>query len=334
MYKYNLLEHFEKYLSSLNTKSFTDFCERLLQKLYPSEEIDIKSTIKKNNHCIFSGTLFKPQYLPIESSLDPKSLINTDLVSFKKELKGLYKFIYLTNNHNLSVSGEHLKELKQNYPELSLEIWNGKSIIQKLYQLSETDLDYVISEFKMFEGYEITYSTPEQDRNIINDIFAYLFANSNKVNSSHVLNTKTLTALKDKIKLNFEPVQYHRVEQTYKNNIHHISLIESLIQNQLTQDENPFNELVDMIQDEFCRLANVAHANFPVKDHQLFGEIAKILLPPGKENNPHFKSCAKSIVIFFFEYCDIGRRTEDEIKKTNDELSLFDEQVEIDKSGK
>ena len=86
MDKYNLLEEFDKYLSSLNTKSFTEFCERLLQKLYPKEDIEIKGTIKKNNHCIFSGTLFKPQFIPIESSLDSKSLINTDLVNFKKEL--------------------------------------------------------------------------------------------------------------------------------------------------------------------------------------------------------------------------------------------------------
>ena len=78
-----------------------------------------------------------------------------------------------------------------------------------------------------------------------------------------------------------------------------------------------------MIQDEFCRLRKVAHANFPVKDHLLFAEIAKILLPAGKENNYRYKSCAKSIVIYFFEYCDIGQRTENEIKKANNTLPLF-----------
>lgn len=324
MNKFDLLDHFEKYLSSLTTKSFTDFCERLLQKLYPNEDIEIKGTIKKNNHCIFSGTLFKPQFIPVESSLDSKSLINTDLVSFKKELKGLSKFIYISNNQNLSVSEEHLTELKQNYSDLSFEIWDCNSIKQKLYQLSEADLEYVIREFKMIEGYQATYSSPEQDRNIINEIFAYLFLNSHKVDKTKVLNAKQLTALKEKIKLNFEPVQHSRIEQTYKNNIHHISLIESLIQNQLTQDESPVNELIDMIQDEFCKLANVANANFPVKDHQIFGEIAKILLPPGKEHNPRFLSCAKSIVIYFFEYCEIGKRTEDEINNKKNEPTFFD----------
>ena len=325
MYKYDLLEHFEKYLLTINAKSFTEFCERLLQKLYPNEDIEIKGTIKKNNHCIFSGTLFKPQFIPIESSLESKSLINTDLVSFKKELKGLSKFIYLTNNQNLSISEEHLSELKQNYPGLSFEVWNSNSIKLKLSQLSAADLEYVIREFTMIEGYEKTYSTPEQDRNIINSIFAFLFINSSKVDKSRVLNAKQFTALKAKIKLNFEPVQHSRIEQTYKNNIHHIALIESLIQNQLTQDENPVNELIDMVQDEFCRLRKVADAASPIKDHLLFPEIAKILLPPGKENDPHFKSCAKSIIIYFFEYCDIGKRTEDEIKNKKDEPTFFDE---------
>ncbi|NCQ18250.1 MAG: hypothetical protein GW805_08005 [Ignavibacteria bacterium] len=323
MDKFTLLEHFEKYLSTLTTKSFTDFSERLLQKLYPQEEIEIKGSIKKNNHCLFLGSLYKPQFLPLASPIDSKSLINTDLVNFKKEIKGLSKFIYLTNNENLTFSPEHLSELKERYSNLSLEVWNSHTIKQKLYQLSEPDLKYVISEFTMIEGYQQTYSSPEQDRNIINDIFAHLFVNAKYVDKDKILKSKTLTPLTEKIKLNFEETQHQRIEQTYTNNIHHISLIESLIQNQQTRDENPVNELVDMIQDEFCRLRKVAHANFPVKDHLLFAEIAKILLPPGKENNSYYKSCAKSIVIYFFEYCDIGQRTEDEIKKANNTLPLF-----------
>lgn len=42
MNKYILLEHFEKYLSSLTQKSFTDFCERLLQVLYNLTYEEIK----------------------------------------------------------------------------------------------------------------------------------------------------------------------------------------------------------------------------------------------------------------------------------------------------
>lgn len=323
MHKYNLLEHLDKYLSTLNTKSFTEFCERLLQKLYPKEDIEIKGTIKKNNHCIFSGTLFKPQFIPIESSLDSKSLINTDLVSFKKELKGLSKFIYLTNNQNLLLSQEHRTELNQNYPDLSFEIWNGNSIKLKLSQLSAADLEYVLREFTMIEGYEDTYSTPEQDRNIINAIFTFIFAVDKKLKNGKVINSKKLTKIKDKIKINFEEVQHPRVTETYKKNLHNINLIESFIQTQMTQDENSVNELVDMIQDEFCRLRKVADSDSPIKDHLLFSEIAKKLLPPGKENDPAFISCAKSIVIYFFEYCDIGKRTEDEINNKKDELTLF-----------
>lgn len=42
MDKYFTLEHFEKYLSSLTHKSFTDFCERLLQKLYKLTYEEVK----------------------------------------------------------------------------------------------------------------------------------------------------------------------------------------------------------------------------------------------------------------------------------------------------
>jgi hypothetical protein len=330
MEKFNLLNHFNKYLSSLNTKSFIEFCERLLQKLYPNEDIEIlvpsgKGTIKKNSHCIFSGTLFKPQYIPLESTFDSTSLIKTDLVSFKKELKGLSKFIYITNNQKLSLSEEHLTELKQNYPALSFVVWNGNSIKLKLSQLSAADLEYVLREFTMIEGYEETYSRPEQDRNIISTIFTFIFATDKKLKNGKVINSKKLTKIKDKIKINFEEVQHPRVTETYKKNLHNINLIESFIQSQMTQDENSINELVDMIQDEFCRLRKVADSDSPIKDHLLFSEIAKKLLPPGKENDPSFISCAKSIVIYFFEYCDIGKRTEDEINNKKNELTLFED---------
>ncbi|MBU1678817.1 MAG: hypothetical protein KKD86_08175 [Bacteroidetes bacterium] len=268
--------------------------------------------------------MFKPQFIPVESSLDSKSLINTDLVSFKQELKGLSKLIYLTNNPNLSLFQEYISELKKNYPDLIIEIWTGNVIKQKLYQLPEPDLEYVISEFKMIEGYQHTYSSPEQDRNIINEIFSFLFANNNNFIHPTILNSKKFTKIKEKIKINFEEVQHPRVKETYKNNLHNIHLIESFIQNQMTQDEKPVNELIDMIQDEFCRLRKVGNSHSPIKDHLLFSEIAKKILPPNKENDPSFNSCAKSIVIYFFEYCDIGKRTPDEIVKPDDEMSLFD----------
>ena len=175
----------------------------------------------------------------------------------------------------------------------------------------------------MIEDYQATYSSPEKDRNIINAIFTFIFAADKKLKNGKVINSKKLTKIKDKIKINFEVVQHPRVTETYKKNLHNINLIESFIQTQMTQDENSVNELVDMIQDEFCRLRKVADSDSPVKDHLLFPEIAKILLPPGKENEPQFKSCAKSIVIYFFEYCDIGKRTEDEINNKKDELTLF-----------
>lgn len=47
MSKFNLLGHFDKYVSSLTAKSFTEFCERLLQKLYPKEDYEIDVLYKK-----------------------------------------------------------------------------------------------------------------------------------------------------------------------------------------------------------------------------------------------------------------------------------------------
>jgi len=60
MEKYLTFEHFEKYLSALTTKSFTEFCERLLYKLYnfTYEEVkiidpEIEKIISKEDYINF-----------------------------------------------------------------------------------------------------------------------------------------------------------------------------------------------------------------------------------------------------------------------------------------
>lgn len=47
MKKYLTLEHFEKYLTTLNTKSFTEFCERCFKNItaYFFESLKIISSI-------------------------------------------------------------------------------------------------------------------------------------------------------------------------------------------------------------------------------------------------------------------------------------------------
>lgn len=328
MNKVNLLQQLENYLSTLNTKSFTDFTERLLQKLYPQEDIVLEGTIKKNNHCIIAGSLYKPQFLPVASNINSNSIINTDLVNFKNEIKKSSKLIYLTNNSNFSFSEEYKADLIKKYPNLSVEIWSPKSIQLKLLQLNEQDFDFVLAEFMMYEDYQETYSTPENDRNILEDIFNYLFTVKLKKEDIPPPNRDKFTEFTDKVKINFEISQRERITQTYKNNYHRIAQIKYFVENQLTQDESPVNELIDMIQDKFCLLAKVPNSNYPIKDHLFIQEIGKTLLEDNKINNPHYLSCAKSIVIYFFELCDIGKKTEAEVSKSansQDDPFLFDE---------
>lgn len=331
MEKLKHLSSLDSYLLNINPKSFLVLCEKLLQKLYPDDNVQLNSK-KKANYCVLDSLFFKPCHISFDGAqIDFQSIINTDLITFSKQLKTANKLIYITNNPLFEITDTILSGLRGKNPKLKIEVWTPVRLRNKLITLNDEELKEVLGDYNLYEAYQSNYTSVEADRDILQDIFSYLFTNQIINKEIPQISEQKATRIRKKIKINFSPIQHSQVSSSFKHHLRKILLVEKFIQDQMDQNEDDVFDLVERIQSEYCHLQKGGNAHHPVNDHLVFEKLAKYLLPEDKVKNTHYFACAKSIVLYFFEICDIGRRTEEELaevkeKAKDDPLLPFSEE--------
>jgi len=317
MEKLEHLKNLDSYLLNINPKSFLELCERLLQKLYPENDIQLNGK-NKSNYCVLDGLFYKPHHIPFDgSTIDIKSIINSDLITFSKQLKTANRFIYITNSPLFEINNTLLTGLRGKNPKLKIEVWSPVRLRNKLITLSDEELQDVLGDYNLYEAYQTSYTSIESDRDILQEIFSYLFINQLISKEPPKLSDKKATKIRKKIKINFSQIQHSQVSNSFKHHLRKILLVEKFIQDQMDQNEDDVFDLAERIQIEYCRINKVGNAHQPINDQLVFEDLARIILesslfPKDKIKRPNYVACAKSIVLFFFEICDIGRRTQEE----------------------
>ena len=86
---------------------------------------------------------------------------------------------------------------------------------------------------------------------------------------------------------------------------------------------NPIHVLTlqEYIQSEFRRIRNDDNHNAKIADLKIIGELSQQYLREDKRNNPDYQANAKAMVLYFFELCKIGQKTN---KQKNENFDLFD----------
>jgi len=79
--------------------------------------------------------------------------------------------------------------------------------------------------------------------------------------------------------------------------------------------------LEEKIQSEFCRIKDSKTQNVRIADINVIEEMAKSIIPETKRNDSLYLGNAKAIILHFFEYCKIGKKTSEEEGK---QIKLFD----------
>jgi len=76
--------------------------------------------------------------------------------------------------------------------------------------------------------------------------------------------------------------------------------------------------LEEYIQSEFRHLRNDDNHNAKIDDLKVIGKLSQQYLRKDKKNNPDYQANAKAMVLYFFEFCKIGKKTKKEIGETSD----------------
>ena len=163
---------------------------------------------------------------------------------------------------------------------------------------------------------QIDLNFDKDDFGIVDDIFDYLIEQMPKKKQTHeaISRNNDLTKLKKKVLCNFPEGQHKLVSDMVISIWDRKILVETYLQHLAQDDEMIVSDLTDYIRQLFCHTIGSTDYdyNVPIKDYKVILGLSEQITPPHKSKNPQYANSAKAIVFYFFEFCDIGLRTDEE----------------------
>gem|GEM_PF-6023237 len=158
------------------------------------------------------------------------------------------------------------------------------------------------------------------DLGIIGEIFEYIQANKpKKVSSVETISSSASIDLIPKIKLNFPDEQQEEINRLIKKTWDKKEIVKQFLERQTEEDEISVNELAITIQDSYCKLKGKKSSDAIIEDIEIIRNLASGYLHDSKKRNIGYIANVEALVLYFFEFCFIGRKTQD-----NPQKSLFD----------
>ena len=125
--------------------------------------------------------------------------------------------------------------------------------------------------------------------------------------------------LSRKLIINFDVNQRGRVDDMIRNTWDKKTMVGDYLRN--LEDELKEFDLREAIQNSYSQLLGGKGSDEPFQTASVIDELSASLLPEKYRLNPSFVANAKAIVFHFFEFCFIGKKTEDE---QSQQTSIFD----------
>lgn len=323
-----LLNDFKSYIISINelklydtNKKAEDFFKDLL-KYYDEDFVNLKNANEENSNAKSIDLIDEEKKLAIQVTSRTDSLkIHQTIEGFYKNYPDLQRVIILL-----------IGKVKPNYLRTDFT-QGGKYKFDKDKNI--IDVQDIINKFDSYDAVrlkpileflenEIAYvplllnSTQEASRNILAEIFNYVFNNFKSDKSKNYQNNKDFTHINKKIPLNFSKKQETIINGLFARYLKYEYLIREFIE---AEQGNPFriDGLLNKIQSEYCEMQGLNNPNEKIKDIFVFKKIAEKLTP---SKDAEYILNAQLIVLYFFERCDIGKKTDEEPKSK--QRRLFD----------
>jgi len=243
----------------------------------------------------------------------------------EKERADFSNLIFLCDEHHKIIDN---KANEDKYPIEFLKKW--KADHEAKFEKNKIEVpDTVIEQIAAkLEDYlkdladRLIEATLEADKTILDEIFDFIYKEKINEENAKIKFEKDGLGITKKIKINFEGNQRKRVTQIIAEYFKYEYIIREFIE--IEKENNAFrvDGLRDTIQDIFCELKKTQDTETIIQDFNVFTEIAKQLLPVKKQQDTKFIFNAKLIVIYFFEFCEIGKKTEEEMKNNQIKFDL------------
>jgi len=201
------------------------------------------------------------------------------------------------------------------------DIIDVDDLVNKFRGFSPEQLEPILKFLEKEFEYHPLFFKPNQEANkdVLSEIFEYIFSNFEIEKSQTYQTNKDFTHIKKKIPLNFSIEQSSIINKVFSNYFKYEYLLREFIE---AEQENPFriDGLKMLIQTYYCEIQDISDPNEKIKDILVFEKIARKIAPKNNRITDYIFN-ASLIVLYFFEQCEIGMKTDEEV---NEQLNLFE----------
>jgi hypothetical protein len=315
----------EDHVMAIEASEFQAFCDRMLIRLYPDDYTPVRAggshgDMKNDGYCPKSRTFFAAHATRGESAARTKKKIESDLEGCLKKQQDVREFIYLTNDTRIGEAEAFVDGLRKKHPGITIDTWGPLRIAEKLKALPTSDIGGILL-LTLAPTYDDISANPERDYGIIAEIIEHVFCSFPLPSEPRQKEPDRLKAILDKIQLNFNSEHAGRVKSMFTNTFTSITVVGQFIEDQYAMDENRILALKEAIQSLYGTISGSPDTQAPIEKFSVFDDIALQLLPEGKRTDPEYMMNAKAIVLYFFEMCDIGKKTGFEPRQERDLFS-------------
>lgn len=343
MDKVTLRKFIEDRIFNLFGDHFQVFCDYFLMKFYPDDYIPVRAggrrgDEKNDGYCPKQRIFFQCHAGRGEVVNKVTSKITNDFNGCLIKHPEVKKWIYLTNDNKLTGQIEsHIDSLRLTNKQIELVSWGGIKIAEEMIiRLTAAEIEDILkishsgtvyeqkainngngTQFNNQGNMQIYYQqnadSEQKDFGIIKEIIDYIFEGI-KLGLNKQAKKGKLTKIKVKIPLNFSGNQINRISTMYMNALGQIELVKKYLQVNIASESSRIDALREKIQADFCKTASVSNHNDAINEVRVIEDLALQYVPKDKRENPEYIMNAKSIILYFFEICDIGKKTPEEIQ--------------------
>jgi len=172
----------EDRINSIEASEFQDFCDRMLLRLYPKDYTPVRAggrngDMKNDGYCFVERIFFQAHATRGEAAKKTQKKIQKDLEGCLLKQSDVKSFIYITNDTFIGETETFVDSLRKSYPTVNIETWTPKRIMEKIKDLPEKDIEFIIARnvsgssniFNNFDGSKIiNQGTTNIDNQTIN----------------------------------------------------------------------------------------------------------------------------------------------------------------------
>jgi hypothetical protein len=264
--------------------------------------------------------------------IDNPDNIDKYTVEALKEMKDNHENNYMYNPYKVSqtviekiMSDVIQQSAEQNYSQnvttTNKNLGNGTQLVNIAREV-KTDNIIGTQNINHYPSYDTSQlEQNRQDRDIIDEIFHHILENvpSKGTTLEQIRDSKPFSKLRFKVPLNFPKHQMKTFQEMLHQTWDKKSLVEHYLAEQSAIDETKVFDLQEYIQSEFRRLRGSDDHHIKIDDLQVIEQLSQQYITGNKrKNDPVYQANAKAIVLYFFEFCTIGQKTEQEQGETFD----------------